>query len=191
MVESDAEALARARAGQSEGFRTLVERHGRALFRVAYRLTGNEQDAEDAVQEAFLRAFRRLDQYDERAKLSSWLHRIAANCAYDLLRARKRRGEDPWPDQGDERASPVEFVAPGPRPDRLVESGEVRRRVTAAMARMSAQEKAAFVLRHFEGLSIAEISQALQLDPSATKQSVLRAVRKVRQVLAPALGVAP
>src|SRR5262245_2420434 len=138
MVESDAEALARARAGQSEGFRTLVERHGRAVFRLAHRLTGNEQDAEDVVQEAFLRAFRRLEQYDERAKFSSWLHRIAANCAYDQLRARKRRREDPWPDPGEPGDAPLQFPAGNPSPDRLTESAEVRRRVTAAMGRMSA-----------------------------------------------------
>jgi len=66
----------------------------------------------------------------------------------------------------------------------------VKQRLGVAMSRMSAQEKAAFVLRHFEGMSIAEIGEALELEASATKQSVLRAVRKVRQVLAPAMGLA-
>ncbi|PYQ17451.1 MAG: RNA polymerase subunit sigma-24 [Acidobacteria bacterium] len=188
MEESDADALALARAGDSEGFRVLVERHSRAVFRLAYRMTGNEHDAEDVVQEAFLRAYRRLDQYDQRARFSSWLYRIAANCAFDLLRARRRRDEDPWP-EGTE-ATPADFPATDPAPDRLVMSAEVKQRVTVAMSRMSAQEKAAFVLRHFEGMSIAEIGQALDLEASAAKQSVLRAVRKVRQVLAPALGVA-
>lgn len=191
MEESDADPLALARAGDSDGFRLLVERHSRALFRLAYRMTGNEHDAEDVVQEAFLRAYRRLDQYDERARFSSWLHRIAANCAYDLLRARKRRDEEPWPEGPDGSAAPAEFPSADPPPDRLVLSAEVRKRVTVAMSRMSAQEKAAFVLRHFEGMSIAEIGEALDLEASAAKQSVLRAVRKVRQVLAPALGVAP
>ena len=81
MEESDADALAQARAGDSDGFRTLVERHRRGMFRLAYSMTSNEQDAEDVVQEAFLRAFRRLDQYDARARFSSWLFRITANCA--------------------------------------------------------------------------------------------------------------
>ena len=70
-------------------------------------------------------------------------------------------------------------------------SADVRRRLTVAMSRMSAQEKAAFVLRHLEGMSIAEVGEALDLETSAAKQSVLRAVRKVRQVLAPSLGVTP
>jgi RNA polymerase sigma-70 factor (ECF subfamily) len=70
-------------------------------------------------------------------------------------------------------------------------SAEVRRRVQAAMSRMSSKERSAFVLRHFEGMSIAEIGRTLQLDESATKQSILRAVRKLRVVLAPAAGAGP
>jgi RNA polymerase sigma-70 factor (ECF subfamily) len=188
MEESDADALAQARAGDSDGFRALVERHSRGMFRLAYRMTSNEQDAEDVVQEAFLRAFRRLDQYDERARFSSWLFRITANCAYDALRARKRRDEDPWPETTDGSETAADFPSADPAPDRLMLSVEIRRRVGVAMSRMSAQEKAAFILRHFEGMSIAEIGAALELEASAAKQSVLRAVRKVRHVLAPALG---
>jgi len=189
MEESDADALALARAGDSDGFRTLVERHSRGMFRLAYRMTSNEQDAEDVVQDAFLRAFRRLDQYDARARFSSWLFRITANCAYDLLRARKRRDEEPWPEVPDGSGTAVDFPTADPTPDRMMLSAEIRRRVELAMSRMSAQERAAFVLRHFEGMSTAEIGAALELEASAAKQSVLRAVRKVRLVLAPALGV--
>jgi RNA polymerase sigma-70 factor (ECF subfamily) len=184
----DGEAVARARAGDGEGFRTLVERHGRPLFRLAYRMTGNEHDAEDVVQEALLRAFRRLDQWDERARFSTWLHRIAANCAYDVLRARRRRDETPLPDGSDDVPFAVLPPAPDPPPDRLAASAEIRQRVRVAMSRMSPRERAAFSLRHLQGLSIAEIGEALELDTSAAKQSVLRAVRKVRQVLAATEG---
>src|SRR5213594_1524854 len=88
--------LARARQGDSEAFRALVERHSRSIFRLAFRMTGNEQDAEDVVQETFLKAYRRLGQFEQRAHFGSWLYRIAANCAYDALRARARR-EKPAP----------------------------------------------------------------------------------------------
>src|SRR5437773_391608 len=162
--DDDTETVAQARAGDADAFRRLVERHSRNVFRLAYRMTGNEHDAEDVVQEAFLRAYRRLHQYDERARFSSWLHRIAANCAYDLLRVRRRRDEDPWPEGPD--ASAAEFPSPEPAPDRLVLSAEVKQRLGVAMSRMSAQEKAAFVLRHFEGMSIAEIGEALELEAS-------------------------
>src|SRR5437867_1319721 len=85
MEESDADALALARAGDSEGFRVLVERHSRAVFRLAYRMTGNAHDGEDVRREALPRAYRRLHQYPQRARSPSWLYRIAANCAFDLL----------------------------------------------------------------------------------------------------------
>jgi RNA polymerase sigma-70 factor, ECF subfamily len=189
----DDEAVARVRAGDQEGFRTLVERHSRSLFRLAYRMTGNEPDAEDVVQESFLRAYQRLHQFEARANFGSWLYRIATNCAYDLLRARRRREreEEPVPFGPDEEGIDLPLPAPDPSPDRLAMSAEVRRRVNAAMSRMSPRERAAFVLRHFEGMSILEIGRTLELEESATKQSIFRAVRKLRVVLAPAAGAAP
>jgi len=183
--DADADAVARFRQGDEGAFRTLVERHSRAVFRLAYRMTGNEQDAEDVVQEAFLRAYRNLGRFEERARFASWLHRIAANCAYDVLRGRARRDEHDQRRAADENEEdPMADVASDdPTPDRLVFSGEVRRKVSVAMARMSAVEKSAFALRHFEGFSIDEIGRALDLDASATKHSIFRAVRKVRDVL--------
>jgi len=186
MDGSDAEAVARARAGDREGFRQLVDRHSRPLFRLAYRMTGNEHDAEDVVQEAFLRAYRRLDGFEERSQVGSWLYRIAANCAYDLLRARQRQ-EDRFEDEG-EPGTLADLASAEPGPDRLALAGEVRKRVDVALARMTARERSAFVLRHFEGMSIEEIGTTLGMDRSATKQSILRGVRKVRLVLAALAG---
>src|SRR6266581_9015024 len=91
MEDSDAVAVARARAGDQDAFGMLVERHSIRLFQVAYRMTGNEQDAEDVVQESFLRAYKQLDRFESRAGFATWLHRIAVNCSLDLLRKRKRR----------------------------------------------------------------------------------------------------
>src|ERR671937_1184670 len=92
MELTDAGYVARAQSGDADAYRVLVERHGRALFRLAFRMTGNEQDAEDVVQESFLRAYRQLGKFDERASFGTWLYRIAANCSLDLVRSRKRRG---------------------------------------------------------------------------------------------------
>src|SRR3954469_4363130 len=90
MDVTDVAAVSRAREGDSDAFRLLVERHSRVIFRVAYRMTGNEHDADDVVQEAFLRAYKQLDNFEERANFSTWLHRIAVNCSLDLLRSRVR-----------------------------------------------------------------------------------------------------
>ena len=89
--ESDIAAIARAREGHGDAYRELVERHGRALFRLAFRMTGRVEDAEDVVQETLLRAFRHLHRYETRASFATWLHRIAANCALDVIRLRKRQ----------------------------------------------------------------------------------------------------
>src|SRR5215831_6435642 len=93
MEWSDETAVARARTGDADAFRVLVERHSRALFRLAYRMTGNQQDAEDVVQDSFLRAYKQLARFDERASFGTWLYRIAVNCSLDLVRSRKRRNE--------------------------------------------------------------------------------------------------
>lgn len=185
MVAEDAADVERARAGDQEAFRALVERHSRSLFRLAFRMTGNESDAEDVVQEAFLKAYRRLDQFEARANVGSWLYRIAANCAFDLLRRRARRGEQPLDPDPEGSAAEVALPTSDPAPDRLVYSGEVRHRVGKAMARLSERERSAFVLRHHEGMSIEEIGAALGLDVSATKHSIFRAVRKMREALEP------
>ena len=87
MHEADAAILTRAKSGHREAFRTIVERHSAGVFRVAYRLTRSEQDAEDVVQETFLKAYTELATFEGRAALATWLHRIAANCAIDLHQA--------------------------------------------------------------------------------------------------------
>src|SRR3954467_5064602 len=83
--------IARARQGDSDAFRTLVERHSRRAFQLAYRMTGNEHDAEDVVQESFIRAYRQLSRFEARAHFATWLHRIVANCSVDLIRSRRAR----------------------------------------------------------------------------------------------------
>jgi RNA polymerase sigma-70 factor (ECF subfamily) len=179
----DAAAVAHARAGDKEAFRLLVERHSHALFRLAHRMTGNEHDAEDVVQEALVKAFRSLDQFEERSSVGSWLYRITSNCAFDLLRARQRQGR--LIGDGDPEDAMRETRSPEPGPDRLAASKEIRAKVGVALARMSARERSAFVLRHFEGRPLQEIGESLGMDLNATKQSILRAVRKVRLVLRP------
>jgi RNA polymerase sigma-70 factor (ECF subfamily) len=145
-------------------------------------MTGNAQDAEDVTQETFLRAYRNLGRFEERSQFGSWLFRIASNCAYDALRARARRqGRE---ETGSDEAPFDAMPAPDPGPDRLLAGAEVRRRVQRAMSRLSPLERAAFTLRHFEGMDTAEIADALGLQAEAAKQSVFRAVRKLREALA-------
>jgi RNA polymerase sigma-70 factor, ECF subfamily len=184
MPHTDAAAVALARDGDSEAFRALVERHSRAVYRLAHRMTGSPQDAEDVVQETFLRAYRQLGRFESRANFGTWLHRIAVNCSIDLIRSRKHQesGHDA-PDLEQFEAAADDRVDPSP--ERLMLSTEVQERVSNAMASLSHMERAAFVLRHFEGQSIDEISRALGLKANAAKHSVFRAVRKMRLALEP------
>jgi RNA polymerase sigma-70 factor, ECF subfamily len=187
MPEPDAVAVARARGGDSEAFRLLVERHSRSVYRVAYRVTGNADDAEDVVQETFLKAYRQLDRFEERSSFGTWLHRIAWNCSVDLLRARPKREQaeeaDTLEQLGSTRATVTGSL--GPSPERLMASVQVGDRVKEAMARLSPLERAAFVMRHYEGRSIDEISRALDIRENAAKHSIFRAVRKMRVALEP------
>lgn len=185
MTHSDAAAVARARDGDSEAFRALVERHSRAVFRLAHRMTGNASDAEDVVQETFLKAYRQLSRFESRANFGTWVHRIAVNCSIDLIRARPHR--EAGHDATDlEQFGAADTAGPGlPSPERLMLSAEVQGRISDAMTSLSKMERAAFVLRHFEGQSIDEISRALGLKTNATKHSIFRAVKKMRQALEP------
>ena len=87
----DAAAVAQARGGDEEAFRVLVERHGRSIYRLAYRMTGRPEDAEDVVQETFVRAYRQLSRFEARSNFATWLYRIGFNCAIDYMRARPHR----------------------------------------------------------------------------------------------------
>ena len=190
MEWTDETAVARARAGDADAFRVLVERHSRTLFRLAFRMTCNEQDAEDVVQESMLRAYRQIGKFDERASFSTWLYRIAVNCSLDLVRARKRRSEQYRPLDPD-LDDPIESLpAPEPTPDRVAMSGEARVRIGMAMDRLSVSERTAFVLRHFEGMCIEDVSRIMGCQPGAAKHRVFRAVKKLRRALEPLVSVA-
>ncbi len=180
---TDVAAVAQARAGDCDAFRLLVDRHSRKVFRLAYRLTGNETDAEDVVQESFMRAYRSLSTFDERAIFSSWLYRIATNCALDMLRLRKVRNVQPLEGRSDEQGDYDRFAATAPGPERLAISSELQTRIAAAMELLTPQERVAFTLRHFEGQTIDEISWTLEVSVNATKHAVFRAVQKMRQAL--------
>lgn len=149
-------------------------------------MTGSPQDAEDVVQETFLKAYKQLSRFESRANFSTWLHRIAVNCSIDLIRSRPHR------EAGHDTSDLEQFGAAldpgdaaGTSPERLMLSTEVHDRINAAMSALSKMERAAFVLRHFEGRSIDEISLALGLKTNAAKHSIFRAVRKMRTALEP------
>jgi RNA polymerase sigma-70 factor, ECF subfamily len=188
MEATDLAAVERTRAGDTAAFRVLVERYGRSVFRLAFRMTANEFDAEDVVQETFLRAYKQLDSYESRSSFSTWLYRIAANYSLDLIRSRKRHASRRALESSEEEDVLESIKATDPSQDRIYYSTQVKQRLEAALALLTDQERTAFLLRHFEGKSIEEIGAILDLGVSATKNSVFRAVRKVREALEPVVS---
>ena len=189
MDGTDLAIVARVRGGDQDAFRILVERHSRAVFRVAYRLTGHEQDAEDVVQDTFVRAYRQIGQFESRSTFATWLYRIAFNCAHDMLRKRPTAGARiSLDDDGEGKRMEMTDMSPVANPAQRLAQRQIGERVRAAMVELTPQERAAFVMRHFEGLSIDEIGRALGLRASAAKHSVFRAVKKLRVALEPLAG---
>jgi RNA polymerase sigma-70 factor (ECF subfamily) len=189
MELTDGALVVKARAGEAEAFRALVERHSHRLFQLAFRMTGNQEDAEDVVQDSFLRAFRRLDQLDGRASFGTWLYRIAANCSVDLVRSRIARFERRSVD-GEIEDAVFSIPAGGPSPERSAMSSQIRDRVSEAMNDLSPAERTAFVLRHFEGMPMEEVGRVLGCCANTAKHSVFRAVHKLRRALEPLANAA-
>jgi len=192
MEVTDAGVVAQVLAGDKDAFRVLVERHSRSIFRVVYRMTGNQQDAEEILQETFLRAYKSLERFESRSNFGTWLYRIAVNRALDLLSSRKAQMQMQMKDAYQITDSPdpkgnhqVQLPATDPGPDRLLISSEIKKKVAQALTLLTPAERVAFTMRHMEGRSIEEISLALNLKASAAKNSVFRAVQKLRQQLEP------
>ena len=181
MHPDDAEAVAKARGGDQDAFQVLVERHSRSIYRLAYRMTGRPEDAEDVVQETLVRAYRQLGRFEARSNFATWLYRIGFNCAIDYMRARPQRESA----ETDERLEQMAKSSSGPSIDDLVFAGEIGERVQEALGALSPQERAAFLMRHYHGCSIEEICSTLDLKSNAAKHSIFRAVRKMRSALRP------
>lgn len=173
--------MAAARAGDRAAFGRLVEAHARQVFRVCFRITGSEAMAEDAVQETFIRAWRKLAGFDDRSAFSTWLHRVAVNSALEQLRREKRHAAEPEP-EADALAGPA-WTDGAPSPERETESAAASRHISIALTELSPLERAAFVMRHYQEQPLIEICEALGLKQSAAKQAIFRAVKKMRAAL--------
>ena len=176
----------KARQGDRDAFRRLVEAHARPLFGVCVRITRDATLAEDAVQEALYNAWRHLAEFDGRAAFSTWLHRIGVNAALEQLRRNARHAHEPAPEPAgeDEAADFLDLRADdAPGPHDHARGGEIRQRAAVELGRMSTLERAAFVMRHVEGESLETIAATLSLNIGQSKQAIFRAVRKLRGAL--------
>jgi RNA polymerase sigma-70 factor, ECF subfamily len=189
-AESDVVAVERTLAGDRDAFRVLVERHSRNVYGLAYRMTGNQHDSEEVVQEAFLRAYQKLSQFASRANFGTWVYRIAANYAIDRMRQKKTEDSNrALPARETEEGAEVDLMSSvpdaAPSPERLAQSGQLAVEMRRALRQLTPAERTAFVMRHWGGSGIEEIADALKSSTSAAKNTVFRSVQKLRKALEP------
>src|SRR5512146_843135 len=174
-----------AKAGDIGAFEQLVKRYDRNVFRIAQHITQNREDAEDVVQDAFLKAYGNLGQFQGQSKFYTWLVRIAVNEA--LMKLRRRRPErtvslDQDVDTGEDTI-PREVADWSPNPEQLYTQSELRDILTRTIQGLPSSFRTVFVLRDVEGLSTEETADALDLSIPAVKSRLLRARLQLRERL--------
>jgi RNA polymerase sigma-70 factor (ECF subfamily) len=179
------DAIRRILAGDRDAFRVLMDRHLPTVLRMTYRVTGNAVDAEEAAQEAFLLAYKKLSGFREQASFGTWVYRIAMNCSLNLVERRSR--DLGWDAVTIEPGSSTENIAVSPRltPEAEFLNTEALRRRERAMLTLTPMERTAFILRHMEDQPIQVIADALGVQHNSAKQAIFRAVAKLRRELAP------
>jgi RNA polymerase sigma-70 factor (ECF subfamily) len=174
-----------AKAGDVSAYEQLVKRYDRNVFRIAQHITQNREDAEDVVQDAFLKAYENLEQFQGNSKFYTWLVRIAVN--ESLMKLRKRRTDKTVSlDQEietEEDTMPREVADWSPNPEQLYKQGELREILTKTINGLPASFRTVFVLRDVEGLSTEETAEALGLSIPAVKSRLLRARLQLRERL--------
>jgi RNA polymerase sigma-70 factor (ECF subfamily) len=192
----DDDIIARARAGDHEAFRVLVERHQGRLFRLAARVLRDEDLARDAVQDAFLKAYTSLRRFEGRSSLYTWLYRLTLNVCLDMRRRSKSDRTVEWPEvqlaDGTLPAEPTPASGTEPPPagpDTELERSEIRQRVGQAIEELPPEARETLLLREVDGLSYAEIAETLGI-PKGTVMSRLHYARRRVQKLLVAAGIA-
>ena len=174
---NEADAISAAARGDRIAFRQLVLTHSAPMYGLAFRLVGDSSTADDIVQDAFIKAFKKLSGFNRQASFRTWLHRITVNTAMDHLRREQRRRshED---DETDIDLQAAVSHCPAEQRDLALHTQR-------ALSELSELERTALILRHYEGHSLKEISSILETNTNACKQAIFRAVRKMRCALEP------
>jgi RNA polymerase sigma-70 factor (ECF subfamily) len=176
--------------GDVEAFEQLVKRYDAKLFRVAQHITHNREDAEEAVQEAFLKAFRNLNSFQEKSQFSTWIFRITVN--ESLMKLRKQRHTKQVSIDGD--VNPQETITAdsiadwAPNPEQLYGATELRNILRSQLQELPASLRVTFILRDIEEFSTEETAEVLALTVDAVKARLWRARLKLRQLLTTYFG---
>ena len=167
-----------AKRGDQQAFRKLVELHQRFAYQVAYRMMGNSNDAEDVVQEAFVKLWKNLSKYRWEVKLTTWLYKIVTNQCLDHLKSAASKQKSLNKD--------IEFslhVSDGSDPEKQFSDQELVEVITTLARRLTPKQQAVFVLRDLEGLSVEEVCEILDMPSGKLKSNLYYARMKIREDL--------
>jgi RNA polymerase sigma-70 factor (ECF subfamily) len=184
--DDEGQLVSAAKAGYAAAFEELVNRYERRIFRLTMNITQNREDAEDATQDAFLKSFKHLDNFQGGSRFYTWLVRIAVNEA--LMRLRRRRPNVTSldePKETEDNAMPIQIEDWGPTPEQRYANTELNSILTKAIGELDPIYRAVFLLRDVEQLSTEDTAAALDISVPAVKSRLLRARLKLRQELSP------
>jgi len=187
---SEVELVRRVRDGDADLFYELVRPYERRVYSAAFAILRNSADAEDAAQEAILKAFRHIKQFREEARFSTWLIQIAVNEARMRIRRNHADVMEPIADRPDEAGNhtPRDFADWREIPSETLERKEIREKLADALASLGEIYREVFVLRDMQHLSIEETAEALKISTASVKTRLLRVRLMLRDLLAPGLG---
>jgi RNA polymerase sigma-70 factor, ECF subfamily len=181
----DTELVARARQGDMAAYEVLVTRYRGRIYGMIYHMTGSDADARDLSQEVFIKAWRALPQFEDRAKFTTWLHRITQNAVIDWVRKRRIR---PGTEFNDEVAAAPEAAAVtvprgNARPDHALEHRELGERIREALAQLSPEHRAVVLLKEIEGLSYQEIADTVGCAIGTVMSRLFNARKRLQELL--------
>ena len=182
---TEQELVARARRGDESAFEALVTENEKRIYNLCRRLTGNQEDAAELTQEAFLNAWRGLGRFQGESSFSTWLYRLATNACIDFLRKEKRRQSLSMTVSLDDEEEARQVELPDERyaPEGALERAEARRAVAEGLERLTLEHRQVLVMREIHGLSYAEIGQVLGLEEGTVKSRIARARGALRKIL--------
>ena len=185
LLNSGDEALvALAQQGERRAFEELIERHQQKAYHIAFGFARNREDAKDLSQEAFLKAFSYLKNFDGRSSFYTWFYRIVVNVCLDYKRRNKRVPAGEFDESIEKQIEPTHEIAQPRTPEQSVLAGQISRKVDLALQTLPAKQRTAFILKNHQGLSIKEIAETMETAEGTVKVHLHRAVTALRRSLA-------
>ena len=180
----DEQLVALAQNGDHHAFEELVQRHQQKAYRIAFDFARDREEAKDLSQEAFLRAYTHLKNFDGRSGFYTWFYRILVNICLDYRRRQKRGAAEEFDETIESQIEPSHPTGNPVSPDQQIIAGQLSRKVGEALELLPPKQRTAFILKNHEGLSIREIAEIMQTAEGTVKVHLHRAVRALRENLA-------